>query len=81
LTYCVVYGTLTTVKKQVLIYQRAEKELLKFPRQVGLKFKTLIEILEIILSAFAKKTQKTPARELVKAQTRYTAYVVTLKGK
>lgn len=100
------------MKKIVLLHRRAEKELLKFPRMVGLKFKALFEILEdkgrleqpyakkltgkdelfelrvsyqgqwrvvyayvvkdaiVILSAFAKKTQKTPQQEITKAKKR-----------
>ena len=111
------------MKKQVFIHLSAEKELSKFSRSVGLKFKALIEILEtegrleepfakkiigknnffearvrhqgqwraiyayalsdiiIILSAFAKKTQKTPIKELSKAQSRLTAYLSSIKGK
>lgn len=102
----------TEVKKTVLLHKKAEKELSKFPRIVGLKFKALFEILEnkgkleqpyakkltgqdelfelrvtfqgqwravyayvvkdtiVILSAFSKKTQKTPPKEITKAQKR-----------
>lgn len=104
------------VKKRVLLYPNAQKELLQFPRQVQLKFKALIEILTeegkleppyakklsgsddlfeirvkhqgqwralyayiessnvLILTAFAKKTQKTPVGQLVKAKKRLQVY-------
>lgn len=104
------------MKKVVLLHVRAEKELLKFPRVVKLKFKGLFEILEstgklekpfakklssqdklfeirvkykgeyraiyayiegnsvIVLSAFHKKTQKTPEKELNKANKRLYEY-------
>jgi phage-related protein len=100
------------LKKTVLLHKKAENELSKFPRIVGLKFKALFEILEkkgrleqsfakkltgqdelfelrvtfqgqwravyayvlrdtiVILSAFSKKRQKTPPKEIAKAEKR-----------
>lgn len=105
------------MEKVVLIHERAEKELSKFPREVRLKFKALFEILEtngrlempfakkllgendlfeirvkyrgqwraiyayvleneiIILSAFVKKTQKTPLKELNTSRNRLKEYM------
>lgn len=50
------------VKKEVLLYPNAEKELNKFPRQVQLKFKALFELLAEegkLESPYAKKLSGT----------------------
>ena len=72
------------MNKIVQIDRKAKKELDKFPKEAQIKLRALINILllkgrlepiVIILSAFMKKTRKTPLIEIQKAQKRLQRYL------